>query len=434
MRMLGNRRSSHAALAVMLAMASTPVLPGSARGQAAPQPPLAQAKLKPGVDLLARAIDIIRRRYVVEPDDTKLIDDAIRGMLSKLDPDAHYFTPGELREIQAGRSQVGSVGLHLRKDPLTKSSTAGLRIIAAEDGSPAAEVGLRPLDLITGIDDQPITPRLSIERAGRLLSGPPTTPVTLSVLRRGQGDPVRVTMLRAPARSAGRLTLLERGVLVARPPMVGNDTGKAFAAEMARARQSAGAMFRGVVLDLRDSAGGTIGEAVALADAFLEAGIIATARSRNPGRATTHQATSGDIAAGLPVAVLINGGTTGAGEIIAGALKDRKRATIIGTRSFGRASQQAIVPIGERGSGGGALITTVRYLTPADRQIDGKGVEPDIVLPVIEGAACRDGDEATADGDGRCAPRTLLSDPQLRRALEAVLGERTTTRAESAKP
>jgi carboxyl-terminal processing protease len=418
------------------ALVAVLLLPAEAAAQAQGSSPksLAQAKLKPGVELLARAIDIVRRRYVVEPEDARLVDDAIRGMLSRLDPDAHYFTPEDLREMQSGRSQAGTLGLHLRKEPLAKSSIVGLRVITADDGSPAAEVGLRPLDLITHIDGQPVTPRLSVERAGRQLSGPPQSPVGLTVLRRGQGEPVRVTLLRAAARRASRVVMLDSGVLFARPPTLGDDLARPFIADMMRARQAAGAAFRGVVLDLRDSAGGPIGEAVAIADAFLEGGTVATARPRSPGRATALQAAPGDLAAGHPVAVVINGGTTGAGEVIAGALKDRGRATIIGVRSFGRASQQTLVPVGERGSGGAVLLTTLRYLTPSDRPIDGKGIEPDVVIAAPDGSSCRDGDAASEDVEWRCAPRLPAGDPQLARAVQAILGERKATRGDTTTP
>lgn len=395
-----------------------PAAPNATQGQATPP-------LKPGVDRLARAIDIIKRRYITEPDTAKLVDDAIRGMLTKIDRDAHYFNPEELRVLRAAKRGPADLGVHVVREQATRASLGGLRVVTAEDGSPAAAAGLRAGDIVTHIDDAPVTPRISLTEARTLLYGQAETSVRLAVQRSGTSGPIYFLLTRAPRAGAIDVQTLPSGIVVARVSTLTGGMGKRLVDGIARARVAAGNGFSGLILDLRDTSGGALDQAVAVADAFLEDGPIVLTRVRSADRPIPQAATAGDIAAGYPIVVLANAGTAGMAEVVAGALKDRKRATVVGVRSFGRASQQSLLPIGPRGASGGILMTTTRYETPGGRSIDGNGIVPDVaVAAATTSSPCRSVDRAAADGDGVCVRLPPDTDPDVARAVAIVTSKR----------
>jgi carboxyl-terminal processing protease len=379
---------------------------------------------KTEIERLARAIEIVRRRYVSEPESATLVDNAIRGMLTRLDPDAHYLSPAELASLRAAERATAGIGLHFRKEPAARATPGGLLVIAADDGSPAARAGLRSRDLVTAIDARSVDGRMSISEAARLLGGRAGDPVRLTVVRRGVSEPLTLTLLRAP--TSGRMSLrpTPAGVVVARISLFAGQNGQRFVEQLEAMSKSYGPRLNGLVLDLRDAAGGAIDQAVRVADAFLDLGTIANVRTRRGGQERL-LATPGDVTLGKPIVVLVNSGTASGAEVVAGALKDRRRATILGAKTAGRANKLSLVPIGERGASGAVLLPVTRYETPEGRAIDGKGIEPDVaIVASTTPADCRDGDYPEADGGGACVSRGPASDPDIERAIALVTASR----------
>jgi carboxyl-terminal processing protease len=324
------------------------------------------------LELLGKVLDIVRSDYVDKPDDGKLLTAAINGVLGALDPHSSYMDEKSYRDLRAATSgQFGGLGMQVNmEDGL-------LKVVSPIDDTPAAKAGILAGDVITQVDGAPIK-GLTLSQAIDKMRGAPGTEVRLEIKRVDQAAPLNLTLTRQIIK-----------VATVRQQAEGDDVGyvrltqfsSRAADEIKQAIQALAAkippdQFKGYILDLRNNPGGLLDQAVRVAGAFLTSGEIVTIRGRDPGQIHRYNAAPGDLIDGKPLIVLINGGSASASEIVAGALQDQKRATIIGSRTFGKASVQTIIPLGQ---GNGALrLTTARYYTPSGRSIQAQGIAPDI--------------------------------------------------------
>ena len=322
--------------------------------------------------LFGDVFERVRADYVERPDDSKLIQSAINGMLTGLDPHSSYMDPKSFRDMEMeDGGEFGGLGMEVTmEDSLIK-------VVTPIDETPAAKAGILANDLIVRVDDERVqgnTLNQSVEK----MRGSANTQVKLTIMRKGHDKPIE--MLLTPE------VIRVRSV---RAKVDGDDVGyirmtqfteqtteelkKAVADITARISKD---KLKGYVLDLRNNPGGLLDQAISVSSAFIQRGEIVSTRGRNPDETQSFTAKGGDLTKGKPLIVLINGGSASASEIVAGALQDQKRATVLGTRSFGKGSVQTIIPLG---SDNGALqLTTARYYTPSGRSIQAKGIVPDI--------------------------------------------------------
>ena len=324
------------------------------------------------LNLFGDVFERVRADYVEKPDDSKLIESAINGMLAGLDPHSSYMDPKSFRDMQVQtRGEFGGLGIEVTmEDGLIK-------VVAPIDETPAAKAGVMANDIITQLDGEQVQ-GLTLNQAVEKMRGPVNTKIKLTIMRKGQDKPIEVSITRDIIR-----------VRSVRSQVEGDDVGyirltqfneqttdglkKAITDITAKVSND---KLRGYILDLRNNPGGLLDQAISVSDAFLQKGEIVSTRGRNPEETQRFNARPGDLTNGKPMIVLINGGSASASEIVAGALQDHKRVTVIGTRSFGKGSVQTIIPLG---SGNGALrLTTARYFTPSGRSIQAKGIVPDI--------------------------------------------------------
>jgi len=313
----------------------------------------------------------VRADYVEKPDDGKLIESAINGMLAGLDPHSSYMDPKSMREMQVQtRGEFGGLGIEVTMEE-------GLvKVVAPIDDTPAAKAGIMANDIITHIDDKPVQ-GLTLDQAVEKMRGPANTKTKLKIVRKGQDKPIEVSITRKIIHVSsvrGRLEGDDIGFI--RVTQFSEQTSDTLKKAIADLSTQSGNKLRGFIVDLRNNPGGLLDQAISVSDAFLEKGEIVSTRGRVASETQRFNAHAGDLTKGKPIIVLINGGSASASEIVAGALQDHKRATVVGTRSFGKGSVQAIIPLG---SGNGALrLTTARYFTPSGRSIQAKGISPDI--------------------------------------------------------
>ncbi|HVZ50895.1 MAG TPA: S41 family peptidase [Pseudolabrys sp.] len=324
------------------------------------------------LNLFGDVFERVRADYVEKPDDGKLIETAINGMLAGLDPHSSYMDAKSFRDMQVQtRGEFGGLGIEVTmEDGLIK-------VVAPIDDTPAAKAGVLANDIITKLDDDQVQ-GLTLNQAVEKMRGPVNTKIKLTIMRKGKDKPIEVTIMRDVIR-----------VRAVRSQVEGDDVGyirmtqfneqttdglkKAIADISAKVSQD---KLKGYILDLRNNPGGLLDQAISVSDAFLDKGEIVSTRGRNPEETQRFSARPGDLTKNKPLIVLVNGGSASASEIVAGALQDHKRATVVGTRSFGKGSVQTIIPLG---SGNGALrLTTARYYTPSGRSIQAKGITPDI--------------------------------------------------------
>jgi carboxyl-terminal processing protease len=310
-----------------------------------------------------------------------------------------------------------------------------VKVISPIDDTPAARAGLKPGDLITQLDGQPVQ-GMTLPQAVEKMRGPVNSDVKLTIRRKGR-DPFDVKLTRATIRiQSVRSHLIGDDIGYIRITSFNEQTDVGLNNAIKNIKQQAGDKLRGVILDLRNNPGGLLDQAVAVSDAFLEKGEIVSTRGRRSDDAQRYNARPGDVAAGLPLAVLINGGSASASEIVAGALQDHHRAVLVGTRSFGKGSVQTIIPL----TGHGAMrLTTARYYTPSGRSIQAKGIEPDIIVeaakieppPGKKEAKVADASEGKSDDSGGDPEAFSSVDPsimgtdrdyQLTRAVDMLRG------------
>ncbi len=323
------------------------------------------------LNLFGDVFERVRADYVERPDDAKLVEFAINGMLTGLDPHSSYMDPKSFRDMQVQtRGEFGGLGIEVTmEDGLVK-------VVAPIDDTPAAKAGVMANDVITHLDDEQVQ-GLTLNQAVEKMRGPVNTKIKLRIMRKGQDKPVEVSITRDIIRVRAVRSRVEDDLAYIRVTQFNEQTTENLKRAITDlANQIPAEKLKGFVLDLRNNPGGLLDQAISVSDAFLERGEIVSTRGRNAEETQRFNARSGDLAKGKPIIVLINGGSASASEIVAGALQDHKRATVIGTRSFGKGSVQTIIPLG---SGNGALrLTTARYYTPSGRSIQAKGISPDI--------------------------------------------------------
>jgi carboxyl-terminal processing protease len=323
------------------------------------------------LDLFGRVFERIRSDYVEEVGDANLVEAAINGMLRSLDPHSSYLNPKTYRDMQVQtRGEFGGLGIEVTME------NGLVKVISPIDGTPAAKAGIKAGDLISHLDGEPIM-GLSLSEAVEKMRGPVNSTLKLMVRRAGIEKPFEVNIVRAVIRVQSVRFRAEKDIAYVRITSFSEQTEKGLNRAMEKLKAEIGADLKGVILDLRNNPGGLLDQAVAVSDAFLERGEIVSTRSRKRADTQRFNAREGDLAAGMPMVVLINGGSASASEIVAGALQDHQRATVIGTRSFGKGSVQTIIPL----QGDGAIrLTTSRYYTPSGRSIQAKGISPNIVV------------------------------------------------------
>jgi carboxyl-terminal processing protease len=323
------------------------------------------------LNLFGDVFELVRNDYADEVKDDQLIEGAINGMLTALDPHSNYLNAKNFNDMKVQtRGEFGGLGIEV-------SMESGLvKVVSPIDDTPAAHAGLKPGDLITHLDGNPVQ-GLTLPEAVEKMRGPVNSDITLTLRREGQ-EPFDVKLTRAIIKIQSVRSHLEgNNIAYIRVTSFNEQTDVGLNNAMKNLKQQANNKLIGVILDLRNNPGGLLDQAVAVSDAFLEKGEIVSTRGKRAEEAQRYNARPGDIASGLPVAVLINGGSASASEIVAGALQDHHRAVLIGTKSFGKGSVQTIIPL----AGHGAMrLTTARYYTPSGRSIQARGIDPDIVV------------------------------------------------------
>ena len=324
------------------------------------------------LNLFGDIFERVRSHYVEKPDDSKLVEAAINGMLNGLDPHSSYMDPKSFRDMQVQtRGEFGGLGIEVTmEDGLVK-------VVAPIDDTPAAKAGIRANDLITHLDDEAVQ-GMTLNQAVEKMRGPVNTKIKLRIMRKGADKPIEVAITRDIIRVRSvRSRIEDNDVGYIRITQFNEQTTDGLKKALSDiSSQIPADKLRGYVIDLRNNPGGLLDQAISVSDAFLDRGEIVSTRGRDPEETQRFNARAGDLTKGKPVIVLINGGSASASEIVAGALQDHKRATLVGTRTFGKGSVQTIIPLG---AGNGALrLTTARYYTPAGRSIQAKGIVPDI--------------------------------------------------------
>ncbi|MDO9296086.1 S41 family peptidase [Bradyrhizobium sp.] len=324
------------------------------------------------LNLFGDVFERVRSDYVEKPDDGKLVESAISGMLTGLDPHSSYMDAKSFRDMQVQtRGEFGGLGIEVTmEDGLIK-------VVSPIDDTPASKAGVMANDIITNLDDEAVQ-GLTLNQAVEKMRGPVNTKIRLKIIRKGQDNPIEVTLVRDNIRVRSvRARTESDDIGYIRITTFNEQTTEGLKREIGNLTTQIGAdKLKGFIIDMRNNPGGLLEEAVTVSDAFLERGEIVSTRGRNAEETQRRAAHAGDLTKGKPVIVLINGGSASASEIVAGALQDHKRATLVGTRSFGKGSVQTIIPLG---SGNGALrLTTARYFTPSGKSIQAKGIVPDI--------------------------------------------------------
>jgi carboxyl-terminal processing protease len=355
---------------------------------------LADKPAAPGADLpwqdarmLAAVLERVKHDYVNPVDDHQLLQAAIRGMVASLDPYSAYLDGDEYDEVKISSSgRYSGVGIELSIED------EQVVVIAPFDGSPAAQAGIRSGDIIVTIDGIPVNTSTLADTIGRM-RGAEGTSVKIGIMREGNPEPMLFTLKRSRVDlHSVRGEMLEPGYAFVRISQFSETTGDDLNSTLKDLRKHNGAPLKGLVLDLRDNPGGVLEAAVAVADAFLDSGVIVTAKGRTPDSKFEMDATPGDLLNGAPIVVLVNGGSASAAEIVAGALKDQHRAKLMGRTTFGKGSVQTIIPLSDDRA---VKLTTSLYYTPSGVSINHRGIAPDIELqrdpkptatPVPEGA------------------------------------------------
>ena len=315
----------------------------------------------------------IKNDYVEPIEDTALLENAIRGMLSGLDPHSAYLVPDDYQELQAGTSgEFGGLGIEVGMED------GFVKVIAPIDDTPAQQAGVEAGDLVIRLDDTPVK-GMSLADAVKVMRGKPGTDIVLTIVREGVVRPIRITITRAVIHvTSVRSRPLEPGYGYVRISQFQLRTGESLREAVGKLREGAGDDdLKGLVLDLRNNPGGVLNAAVSVSDAFLDNGIIVYTEGRMDDAKLTFSAKGSDILDGIPLVVLVNAGSASASEIVAGALQDHGRAVIMGEKTFGKGSVQTILPLG---NGSALKLTTARYYTPSGTSIQARGIVPDIAL------------------------------------------------------
>jgi carboxyl-terminal processing protease len=326
------------------------------------------------LNLFGDVFEKIRSDYVEKPDEQKLVESAINGMLSSLDPHSSYMDAKSFRDMQVQtRGEFGGLGIEVTQED------GIIKVVTPIDDTPASRAGILSGDIITAIDDENVQ-GLTLNQAVDKMRGAPNTSVTLKILRGPDKTPQDVKLTRAVIQIKSVREHQEGDDIgYIRITQFNEQTGEGVQQAIQKFQTDVPSdKFKGYILDLRNNPGGLLDQSIAVSNAFLDRGEIVATRGRNADESMRYNAHPGDISKGKPLVVLINGGSASASEIVAGALQDHKRATILGTRSFGKGSVQTIIPLGQ--NNGAVRLTTARYYTPSGRSIQAKGIDPDIIV------------------------------------------------------
>jgi carboxyl-terminal processing protease len=380
------------------------------------------------LNLFGEVLERAKVSYVEEVTDKKLIESAINGMLSSLDPHSGYLDAEGFKYMsEQTKGKFGGLGIEVTMD------NGLVKVVSPIDDTPAAKAGLKAGDYITNIDDETVV-GMTLNEAVSKLRGKIGTKVKLSI-RRINSKPIEVTIIRQEIKiQSVKSEIKEDAVSYIRISSFTEDIDKSVTEAIEKAKKNLKNNFLGIVIDVRNNPGGLLDQAVAVSDLFLEKGEIVSTRSRNESDTVKFMATEGDIAKGLPIVVLINEGSASASEILAGALQDHHRAIILGEKSFGKGSVQTVIPLRDYGA---MRITTARYYTPSGRSIQAKGIEPDIeVKPAkveelesyalniseaeLKNALKNDNEESNEKSKKNKKSKEDLEDYQLTRALDLV--------------
>ncbi len=391
------------------------------------------------LDLFGDVLERVRNDYVEKPDDSKLIESAISGMLASLDPHSSYMTPKSFKDMQVQtRGEFGGLGIEVTME------NGVIKVVSPMDETPAAKAGVQTNDLITALDGTQIQ-GLTLEEAVEKMRGLVNTPITLTIVRKGRDEPFELKVVRDTIRVQAVKSRLEGDVIYAKLSTFNEQTHSSLVKQVDALKKQLAAdkTAKGYIIDLRNNPGGLLDQAISVSDDFLEKGAIVLTKGRNLEETQRANARPGDITDGKPIVVLINGGSASASEIVAGALQDHKRATIVGTRSFGKGSVQTIIPLGQNGA---LRLTTARYYTPSGRSIQAKGIDPDITIenelpPELKpktvekprGEASLKGhlkgetakEKVEESGSSAYVPKEAEKDQQLQYALKLIRGEVT---------
>ncbi|MBS0125862.1 S41 family peptidase [Thetidibacter halocola] len=360
-------------------------------------PLLAQEQNRPSsvyeqLDLFGDIFERIRAQYVEEVEPKDLIEAAINGMLTSLDPHSSYLPPDDAADMRVQtRGEFGGLGIEVTQED------GFVKVVSPIDDTPADEAGIEAGDFITHVDGESVL-GLTLDEAVDMMRGPVGSEIIITVVREGEEEPFDVSIIRDTIKLTAVRSRVVGETVVLRVTTFNDQTYPNLSEMLAERVEEAGGMenVNGFVLDLRNNPGGLLTQAIRVSDAFLEEGEIVSTRGRDPADGERFNATPGDLAVGKPLVVLINGGSASASEIVAGALQDHQRAIVVGTKSFGKGSVQTVMPL--RGDGAMRL-TTARYYTPSGRSIQALGVSPDIVVEQPRPAP--DADEEETDAFGR---------------------------------
>lgn len=314
----------------------------------------------------------VKTDYVETVEDKKLLENAIKGMLSGLDPHSAYLDKEEFKEMRIGtEGKFGGLGIEVTME------NGFVKVVAPIDDTPAQRAGIKSGDIIIRLDDTPVK-GMTLNEAVKIMRGEPKTSIMLTIVREGEPAPLKIKVVRDIIRiKSVRGRLLEPGYAYLRITQFQSATGTALRKKLSELKKESDSPLKGIVLDLRNNPGGVLNAAVSVADAFITKGKIVYTEGRVKDSRLTFNASPNDIANGVPIVVLVNGGSASASEIVAGALQDHKRGIIMGTKTFGKGSVQTILPMN---NGAALKITTARYYTPSGRSIQAEGIEPDLVV------------------------------------------------------
>ena len=325
-------------------------------------------ELRTFTDVFAR----IKNDYVEQVDDKTLLENAIRGMLTGLDPHSAFLNEDEFRELQIGTSgEFGGLGIEVGME------NGFVKVISPIDDTPAQRAGVKAGDLIIRLDDRPVK-GLTLSEAVKIMRGKKGTRIVLTIVREGVDRPVKIPITRAVIRvKSVKARMLEPGFGYVRISNFQSKTTHIMVEAVDKLRSNNKGELKGLILDLRNNPGGVLTGAVGVSDAFLDEGLIVYTEGRHDDSLLRYSATKGDILDGAPLVVLVNEGSASASEIVAGALQDHERGIILGTQTFGKGSVQTILPLKEKAA---LKLTTARYYTPSGRSIQAEGIAPDIEL------------------------------------------------------
>jgi carboxyl-terminal processing protease len=334
--------------------------------------PLPLDDLRTFTDVFAR----VKNDYVEKVEDKTLLQNAIRGMLSGLDPHSAYLDEEEFKELQVGTSgEFGGLGIEVGMED------GFVKVIAPIDDTPASRAGIRAGDLIIRLDDTPVK-GMTLNDAVGMMRGKPGSDIRLTIVREGADKPIELTIKRDVIKvKSVKSKLLEPGYGYLRISQFQSKTAENMVQALAELKDKSQGRLKGLVLDLRNNPGGVLDGAVAVSDAFLDQGLIVYTEGRVEDSQMRFEARAGDVVDGAPVVVLVNQGSASASEIVAGALQDANRALIMGSKTFGKGSVQTILPLN---NGTAVKLTTARYYTPKGRSIQAEGIVPDIELDEVQ--------------------------------------------------